>query len=42
MNHLVKYERIWDVYQAKYDSMENVQQIKQKKEEIRALEEKSE
>lgn len=40
--HLQKYEKIWAVYEAKYNSMEMVQQNKQKRDEVYALKERSE
>ena len=42
VNNVCKYEKIWAVYEAKYNSMEKVQQMKQKREELQGLSEKSE
>ena len=41
-SNVLKYEKTWAVYEAKYNSMERVQQMKLKREELRALSEKSE
>ena len=38
---LAKYEAIWATYEAKYESMEEVQKIRRKKDELNSIKEQS-